>query len=78
MTFENICSLKGITSETQKYELAVGALDLRHLERLEHVLSLVDSLTRPYPELKNEICWIFSPSRERDIEKLLYHMELGD
>ena len=77
MTVENVFRLKGIASEAQKYELAVGALDFRHLERLEHVLSRV-GMVSPYTELKNEICRIFSPSRERDFEELLYHVELGD
>ena len=33
---------------------------------------------RPYTELKNEIRRIFSPSREKDIDELLYKLELGD
>ena len=77
LSLENIFRLKGIFSESQKYELALSALDLRHLERLEHVLYQVNS-ERPYTELKNEIRRIFSPSREKDIDELLYKLELGD
>ena len=77
LSLENIFRLKGIFSESQKYELALSALDLRHLERLEHVLYQVNS-ERLYTELKNEIRRIFSPSREKDIDELLYKLELGD
>ena len=41
-TIENTFRLRNIYNETQRYELLLTALDLRYLQKLEHVLADID------------------------------------
>jgi len=73
---ENIFKLKGIYTETQRFELVLCALDLHHLEKLEHVLDNLSDL--PYSQLRGEIIQIFAPTEETNLNRLLYDVQLGE
>ena len=76
-TIENTFCLRNIYNETQRYELLLTALDLRHLQKLEHVLADIDR-TYPYSHIREEIFNVFAPSVDRRLDELLYDTELGD
>ena len=74
---ENIFRQKGISSEQQKFELSLSALDLRQVEKLQRIFrSLSDS--QPYTQLKREIIRVFAPTNEANLDRLLYEVQLGD
>ena len=55
---ENIFSMRKIDSECQRHELLLSSLDLRHLQRVEHVLLDLDPVF-PYSYLKAALIKIF-------------------
>ena len=69
--------LKGIFNETQRFELALSAFDLRQLEKLEYVLDNLSS-SNPSTQLRKEIMRVFGPTEEANLDRLLYDVQLGD
>ena len=72
---ENIFSMRKIDSECQRHELLLSSLDLRHLQRVEHVL--LDPVF-PYSYLKAALIKIFDQTEEHKLDQLLHACELGD
>ena len=74
---ENIFSMRKIDSECQRHELLLSSLDLRHLQRVEHVLLDLDPVF-PYSYLKAALIKIFDQTEEHKLDQLLHACELGD
>ncbi len=70
LTVETLFNLKQITSEKQKLELILAALDMRHMRRLEFVLSSLD-YTRPYSQVKRH-CVKFLPPQRKSVSMSCY------
>ena len=68
---------KEIDSECQGHELLLSSLDLRHLQRVEHVLLDLDPVF-PYSYLKAALVKIFGQTEEHQLDQLLHACELGD
>ena len=74
---EDIFSMRKIDSECQRHELLLSSLDLRHLQRVEHVLLDLDPVF-PYSYLKAALIKIFNQTEEHKLDQLLHACELGD
>ena len=74
---ENIFSMRKIDSECQRHELLLSSLDLRHLQRVEHVLLDLDPVF-PYSYLKVAPIKTFGQTEEHKLDQLLHACELGD
>ena len=74
---ENIFSMRKIDSECQRHELLLSSLDLRHLQRVEHVLLDLDPVF-PYSYLKAALIKIFDQTEEHKLDQLLHACELRD
>ena len=74
---ENIFASRKIASECQRHELLLSSLDLRHLQRVEHVLLDLDPMY-PYSYLKAALAKIFGQTEEHQLGQLVHACELGD
>ena len=74
---ENIFAMRKIDPECQRHELLLSSLELRHLQRVEHVLLDLD-LMYPYSYLKAALVKIFGQTEEHQLGQLLRTCELGD
>ena len=76
---ENRFALRKIDSECHRHELLLSSLhvDLRHLQRVEHVLLDLDPVF-PYSYLKTALVKIFGQTEEHQLDQLLHACELGD
>ena len=74
---ENIFFMRKIDSECQRHELLLSSLDLRHLQRVEHVLLDLDPVF-PYSYLKTALIKIFGQPKEHQLHQLLHACELDD
>ena len=74
---ENIFAMRKIDSECERHELLLSSLDLRHLQRVEHVLLDLDPVY-PYSYLKAALVKIFGQTEEHQVDQLLHACELGD
>ena len=77
MSVENLFQLKGVADEKLKYELLLSALDLRHLQRIEHVLANLNPIY-PFTQVRKALFEIYEPSTDKKLDELLYATELGD
>ena len=77
LTVENLFRQKGIFDENKMYEFLLVALDLRHLQRVKHVLVNL-SPTRPFSQLRNALFEAYEPSIDSKLDGLLDASELGD
>ena len=76
-TIENIFQLHRVTSEKDRFELKLGALDLRHLQKIRCVLQ--DSHPNcPYLQVKQALTKAYSVSKREQLNELLYHTSLED
>ena len=66
-----------IFNETQRFVLALSTFDLRQLEKLEYVLDNLSS-SNPYTQLRMEIMRVFGPTKEENLDRHLYDVQLGD
>ena len=73
---ENIFSMRKIDSKCQRHELLLSSFDLRHLQRVEHVLIDLDPVF-PYSYLKAALIKIFGQTEEHKLDQLLHACELG-
>ena len=74
---ENLFAMRRIDSKCQRHELLFSSLDLRHLQRVEHVLLDLDPVY-PYSYLKAALVKIFGQTKEHQLDQLLHACELGD
>ena len=77
LVVENIFAMRKIDSESQRHELLLSSLDLRHLQRVEHELLNLDPVY-PYSYLKTALVKIFGQTKEHKLDQLLHACELGD
>ena len=76
LVVENIFSMRKIDSECQRQEFLLSSLDLRNLQRIEHVL--LDPVY-PYSHIKKAApVKIFGQTEEHKLDQLLHACELGD
>ncbi|XP_068631415.1 uncharacterized protein [Battus philenor] len=76
-TLESQFVLANITSDATKYHHAVSQLEPQYAEIVEDIVEGPAS-TNKYETLKNELIKRLSASRERQVQQLLHHEELGD
>ena len=74
---EIIFDMRKIASQYQKRELLLSSSDLRHLQRVEHVLLGLNPMY-PYSYLKAALVKIFGQTEEHQLDQLLYAYDLGD
>ena len=72
---ENIFTVSKIASEFQKHKLSLSSLELRHLQRVEHVL--LDTVYS-HSYLKAALVEIFEQTEEHQLDQLLHACDLGD
>ena len=68
--------MKGVSDKRHKWELLLGSFDQRHLKKVERHLTQLGS--QPYSQIKQALILAYTPSKEQDINELLYHTQLGD
>ena len=61
-------SLHGITDERNRFELALESLDLRHMQKIRHVLQGLHCES-PYTQLKQALSQAYSVSRRKQPSK---------
>ncbi|XP_068626212.1 uncharacterized protein [Battus philenor] len=76
-TLESQFVLANITSDATKYHHAVSQLEPQYAEIVENIVE-GPAATNKYETLKNELIKRLSASRERQVQQLLHHEELGD
>ena len=64
LVVENIFAMRKIAAEFQRHELLLSSLELRHLQRIEHVLLDLDPVY-PYSCLKAALVEIFGQTEEQ-------------
>ncbi|XP_073961426.1 uncharacterized protein [Choristoneura fumiferana] len=69
--------LSNITSDTTKFYYTMAQLDPQYASEVEDIITNPPA-TNKYGKLKNELVKRLSATRERDIQQLLSHEELGD
>ena len=74
---ENSFAMRKIASEFQRHELLLSFLELRHLQRVEHVLLDLDPVY-PYSYLKAALVEIFGQTKEHQLDQLMHACDLGD
>ena len=77
VTAENIFRLHNIKLERDRYELTLGSLDLRHLQKVRHVLQDLHG-EFSYFQLKEALMRTYSTPRSKQIDELLHRTALGD
>jgi len=75
MAIEDIFLLHDVTEERDRFELSLGSLDLRHLQKVRHVLQDLHK-ENPYIQIKLALSQAYSVSRRKQIDELLYHTSL--
>ena len=73
---ENIFAMGKIDSECQRHKLFLSSLDLRHLQRVEHVLLDLDTVYS-YSYLKAALVKAFGQTEEHKLYQLLHACDLG-
>ena len=76
-TIENIFQLHRVTSEQDRFELKLGALDLRHLQKIRCVLQDLHPNCL-YLQVKQALTKAYSVSKREQLNELLYHTSLED
>ena len=76
-TIENIFQLHRVTSERDRFELTLGALDLRHLQKIRCVIQDLHT-DCPYSQVKQALTKAYSVPKREQLNELLYHTSLGD
>ncbi|XP_060810362.1 uncharacterized protein LOC106143003 [Amyelois transitella] len=69
--------LAGVTSEATKYHYAVSHLEPQYVEIVEDIIEAPATADK-YETLKSELVKRLSASREKQVQQLLHHEELGD
>ena len=77
LMMESIFTMRKIESECQSHELLLSSLDLRHIQRVEHVLLDLDTVY-PYSYLKTALVKAFGQTEEHQLYQLLHACDLGD
>ena len=77
VTAENIFRLHNIRLERDRYELTLGSLDLRHLQKVRHVLQDLHGKFS-YFQLEEALMRTYSTPRSKQIDELLHRTALGD
>ena len=77
LAVETLFCQKGIFDENEIYEFLVVALNLRHLQRVKHVLVNL-SPTRTFSQLRKALFEAYEPSMDSKLDELLDASELGD
>ena len=76
-TIENIFQLHRVTSERDRFELTLGALDLRHLQKIRCVIQDLHP-DFPYSQVKQALTKAYSVPKREQLNELLYHTSLKD
>ena len=58
VTVKNFFNLNGVSEEKRKYEFLLGAIELRHLERIERILKNLDSIN-PYTQVHEALLFAY-------------------
>ena len=74
---ENLFQLHGIESQTQRFQLAVCALEDTHLQRTESAI-VSPPLVDPYDVIKDKLLSIYDTSKNENLSQLLHGVCLGD
>ena len=76
-TIENIFQLHRATSERDRFEQTLGALDLRNLQKIHCVIQDLHP-DCPYSQVKQVLTKAYSVSEREQLNEILYHTSLGD
>lgn len=76
-SLESQFALSGITTDATKYHFAIANLEPQYVEIVEDIVEGPASPTK-YETLKTELVKRLSASRQKQVQQLLHHEELGD
>ncbi|XP_060810049.1 uncharacterized protein LOC132904147 [Amyelois transitella] len=76
-SLESQFALAGVTSDATKYHYAVSHLEPQYIEIVEDIVE-GPTTSNKYETLKSELVKRLSASREKQVQQLLHHKELGD
>lgn len=77
MQIEGQFQIAGITNDLTKFHYIVGQLDQQYLREVKDILAKPPTSNR-YEKLKTELTKRLSASKEKKVQQLILHEELGD